>query len=55
MPIGLEGLTSRSEKPKEDFADALGVRVPGAMGGYLFTLEKSKINRFFKLENFQIM
>ena len=30
-------------------------RVPGAMGGYFLTLEKSKISRFFKLENFQKM
>ena len=36
----------------EDFADE---GVPGAMGGYFFTLEKSKISRLFKLENFQKM
>ena len=30
--------------------------VPGGMGGgYFFTLEKSKISRIFKLENFQKM
>ena len=29
--------------------------VPGAMGGYFLTLEKAKISRFFKLENFQKM
>ena len=27
--------------------------VPGAMGRYIFTLEKAQISRFFKLENFQ--
>ena len=27
--------------------------VPGAWGGVLFSLEKSKISHFFKLENFQ--
>ena len=29
--------------------------VPAGLGGYFFTLEKSKISHFFKLENFQKM
>ena len=33
----------------------LGGGVPGAWGGGIFSLEKSKISHFFKLENFQKM